>query len=75
MRKFVFIAACFLIFQTVVLVDAVRAEGRWGAKVTFPAFLRKPDSSVTIWKQGKHIRHVKQIDAGEILEKIAVEKG
>jgi len=76
MRKFVFIAACFLIFQTVVLVDAVRAKDVGVQKSDFPrAFLPKPDSSVTIWKQGENISVTSNKSTlEEILEKIAVEK-
>ncbi len=76
MRKFVSIAACVLMFQIVVLVNAVYTKDDGVQKSDFPrAFLQKPESSVTIWKQGQAISVTSnKATLEEILEKIAVEK-
>jgi hypothetical protein len=76
MRKFVFIVACFLIFQAVVLVDATRAKDVGVQKSDFPrAFLPKTDSSLKIWKQGETISVTSNKSTlEEILERIALER-
>ncbi|OGP66433.1 MAG: hypothetical protein A2170_07850 [Deltaproteobacteria bacterium RBG_13_53_10] len=80
MRKGVFVFACFLVFQTVFLIDVLHAvlyaKDSGEQKSDLPrAFLPKPEGSVTIRKDGESITiWSNKSTLEEILERIAVEK-